>query len=271
MPESEPTFDVAIVGYGPVGALLADAIGPRDAVIERSAVYTFHSLIAARWRRGRLLLAGDSCHQTPPFLGQGMCAGMRDAANLAWKLNLVLHGMAGESLLDTYESERRSHVHTFVELAVRLGAIIQATEPPAVEARDRQLRTSAPRMFDFPQPQLGPGAWVVGPPPVGAVFPQPRLDDGRRLDDAIGNRFAVLAEAPVLAGLDADLNLRWPELDVAVIDAPGDDIRDWLIQNEAAAVVPRPDRYVFGLAHDARELAQLTSRLPGCARANVAV
>jgi 2-polyprenyl-6-methoxyphenol hydroxylase-like FAD-dependent oxidoreductase len=83
------------------------------------------------WRREKLLLAGDACHQTPPFLGQGMCAGMRDASNLAWKLVALLGEGAPESLLDTYESERLPHVRAFIELAVKLGAVLQETDPAA--------------------------------------------------------------------------------------------------------------------------------------------
>jgi 3-(3-hydroxy-phenyl)propionate hydroxylase len=108
------------------------------------------------WRKDNLLLAGDACHQTPPFLGQGMCAGMRDAANLAWKLAARARDGAPESLLDTYESERRPHVETFIELAVKLGAVLQETDPPGRRTRP-PLRRGA-EMFDFPQPQLGPAA-----------------------------------------------------------------------------------------------------------------
>ena len=111
-----------------VWPFLARCMTPEDAELERAAVYTFHSLIASGWRRGRLMLAGDACHQTPPFLGQGMCAGIWDGANLAWKLAAIVRGDAYLSLLDTYESERRPHVDAFIELAVELGATIQTTE-----------------------------------------------------------------------------------------------------------------------------------------------
>ena len=103
-------------------------IDPARSTIERAVVYTFHSALATQWRRDRLLLAGDSAHQTPPFLGQGMCSGLRDAANLAWKLRDVITGEAPESLLDAYETERMQHVRAYIELAVELGGIIQTTD-----------------------------------------------------------------------------------------------------------------------------------------------
>ncbi|MFZ5784221.1 MAG: bifunctional 3-(3-hydroxy-phenyl)propionate/3-hydroxycinnamic acid hydroxylase [Pseudomonadota bacterium] len=162
-------------------------LGPEDAELERAAVYTFHAVVQQGWRRGRLLLAGDSCHQTPPFLGQGMCAGMRDAANLAWKLAAVIRGDASDALLDTYESERLPHVRTFIELAVRLGAVLQETDPDAAAMRDRRFENGA-ELFDFPQPQIGPGWRLDAAAPVGTIFPQPRLADGRLMDEAIGQR-----------------------------------------------------------------------------------
>src|SRR6185369_12162511 len=118
-------------------------LGPQDAVLERAAVYTFHSLVQEGWRKGRLLLAGDACHQTPPFLGQGMCAGMRDAANLTWKLVALLKDGAPDALLDTYESERLPHVQIFIDLAVKLGAVLQETDPTAAAARDRRFEAGA--------------------------------------------------------------------------------------------------------------------------------
>jgi 3-(3-hydroxy-phenyl)propionate hydroxylase len=215
--------------------MIARWLGPDDAQIERSAVYTFHSVVQEGWRRGRLLLAGDSCHQTPPFLGQGMCAGMRDAANLAWKLAAVLQDGAPDGLLDTYESERRPHVTEFIELAVRLGAVIQATDPAIVAERNRRFAAGT-EIFDFPQAQLGPGCRAEAPPPVGTIFPQPRLADGRLMDDAIGQRFAVVGETTLLASLRPDAIL-----------LPGVG-QDWLAQHGLRAALLRPDRYIFAVA-----------------------
>lgn len=209
-----------------VWRLLAPWIRPGDARLERSAVYTFHSLVATRWRKGRLFIAGDAAHQTPPFLGQGMCTGIRDAANLAWKLARVLGGHASDRLLDTYESERAPHARRFVEEAVRLGGILQTTDPEVAAARDRRfLETGKEEMVNL-SPALGPGAHA-GVPPAGQIFPQPRLADGRRLDEAIGGyRFALLGPQALLDEAQV------PE-DVVRIPFPGEEM-----------VLLRPDRYI---------------------------
>ena len=212
-------------------------LGPDDARLERAAVYTFHSVVQEGWRKGRLLLAGDSCHQTPPFLGQGMCAGMRDAANLAWKLAAIVKNGVSDTLLDTYESERLPHVRTFIDLAVRLGAVLQETDRDAAAARDHRFEAGV-EMFDFPQPQLGPGCRADAPPPVGTIFPQPRLAGGRLMDEVIGQRFAILGDAALLAGFES-----------AAVLLPGVGM-EWLAGHGARAVVLRPDRYIFCLAND---------------------
>jgi 3-(3-hydroxy-phenyl)propionate hydroxylase len=214
---------------------------PQDARIERAAVYTFHSVVQEGWRKGRLLLAGDACHQTPPFLGQGMCAGLRDAANLSWKLAAVIRGGAPESLLDTYEIERLPHARGFIELAVELGGVLQETDREAAAARDHRFEASV-RTYDYPQPQHGLGCRVDAPPPVGTIFPQPKLPDGRLMDEAIGQRFAIVGDAALLDGLATSAVLL---PDIAM---------DWLVEHGARAAILRPDRYIFALARDRVEL-----------------
>ena len=108
--------------------LVGTWIDPAQVTIERAAVYTFHGLVATRWRDRRVFLAGDAAHQTPPFLGQGMCAGMRDAANLAWKLAAVTAG-APDALLDTYQLEREPHAQAVIDVAVDFGRLICVLDP----------------------------------------------------------------------------------------------------------------------------------------------
>jgi 3-(3-hydroxy-phenyl)propionate hydroxylase len=112
-------------------ALLASWIDPSRLEIIRTAVYTFHALVAQQWRRERLFLLGDAAHQMPPFLGQGMCAGIRDAYNLCWKLALVLRGQAQPALLDSYQQEREQLTRLIIILATLTGKIIQAQQPLA--------------------------------------------------------------------------------------------------------------------------------------------
>jgi 3-(3-hydroxy-phenyl)propionate hydroxylase len=242
-----------------VWPMIARWVTPADARLERSAVYTFHSVIAHGWRRGRLLLAGDAAHQTPPFLGQGLCAGIRDGANLAWKLARVVRGAAPEALLDTYESERRPHVRAFIDLAVQLGAVIQATDPEVAAERDRRFLQGETKVFEFPQPGLGAGLHRgrLG----GTLFPQPRLADGRLLDEAIGDGFAVIGRRATLEAADAATRERWRTAAAAMLPDPGGSVAAWMDAHEAAAVVLRPDRYLLGAARDAGELAAVSALL----------
>ena len=237
-------------------------VTPEQADIARAVIYTFHSVIAQGWRKGHLLLAGDAAHQTPPFLGQGMCAAIRDVANLAWKLDVVLRGRADDALLDTYESERAPHVRAFIDLAVRLGDIIQTTDPEAARLRDAKFKAGQPEMFQFPAPRLGPGLWQGDAAAVGRVFPQPLLRDGQRLDTRVGSHFAVVGDAAVLGNVSAETRAQWQAHGVVPVSDDGDELRAWLTDQGVRAVMLRPDRYVVGLAQTAADLDALTRLLP---------
>jgi 3-(3-hydroxy-phenyl)propionate hydroxylase len=267
MPGDDPA---ELVQPATIWRLIDRWLKPGQADIERAVIYTFHSVVAQGWRRGHLLLAGDAAHQTPPFLGQGMCAAVRDVANLAWKLDAVLRGRADDVLLDTYESERSPHVHAFIELAVQLGAIIQTTDAQAARERDARFRGGQPEVFHYPSPCLGPGVWVgdgVGDAahtggPVGQVFPQPELADGRLLDAALGPHFAWIGDPALLASADADTRARWAAHDVVCLPTSGAGLHDWLDRHHVRAVLLRPDRYVAGVARTAADLARVSACLP---------
>lgn len=253
----------ALVQPDSLWRLVAPWVRPDQARLERAAIYTFHSVIAQGWRRGRLLLAGDACHQTPPFLGQGMCAGIRDAANLAWKLEAVLARRAPDALLDTYESERAPHVRALIELAVRLGNIIQTTDPALAAERDAQFRTGRPEIFELPPQVLGAGAFDAQPgSPAGRPFPQPRLHDGQLLDELLGRRSAVIGRRAVLGAAAPATIERWRRADAMVIDQPDAPLSDWLDAQAAQAVILRPDRYIVGVARTGHDLDRISQHLP---------
>lgn len=224
--------------------LLAPWVDPTRAHVERSAVYTFHGLIARRWRAGRLLIAGDAAHQMPPFLGQGMCAGIRDAANLAWKLDRVLAD-ADETLLDTYQREREPHVRSIVEAAIGFGRLICTTDPAVAAARDETMlaaRTASPAANDAaPMPPLATGPLVgLG---GGAQVMQVDLTNGR-FDDVVGARFAVVGRTAAL--LDCSDTAAWRSHGAYVGCADDEPALTALLDHAGAdVVVVRPDRYVL--------------------------
>ena len=189
-------------------------ITPEDAALERSAVYTFRSCVADNWRQGRVFLVGDAAHQMPPFMGQGMCAGIRDVANLSWKLAQVLQG--GEDVLWSYESEREPHIRQFIELTVSLGKLINQTA--AGEAPKGKMQSIWPELGAGLGTRVGVG---------GALAPQVRVD-GVLADDVAKQGFYVLAIKDIASDLPV------------VVGA-----QDWLASHGVDAVVVRPDGYVL--------------------------
>lgn len=239
-----------------VWRLLRPWVQPSQATLERAAAYVFHSLVARRWQEGRVLLAGDAAHQTPPFLGQGLCAALRDVANLAWKLvEAVRQPSHGAALLATYGPERTPHARAFIALAVDVGRVIQETDPQAAAVRDARL-SSQGLSFAFPSPTLGDGAHRARAqaPVVGQVAPQFERPDGRWTDDVAGAAWSLWLDADLAGQIDAACLARWQAAGIAVLADPGPRARAWLAEQGARAVVLRPDRYVFDLCADLAEL-----------------
>lgn len=246
----------AITEPNRVFELLAPWVGPDDVELERTALYTFHSAIASRWRDRGLLVAGDSAHLTPPFLGQGMCAGMRDAGNLAWKLARVLRGRNSEALLDTYETERAPHVREYIELAVRLGGLINTKAMETAVPGTGLPGATTTRMSSI-KPRLGPGVAPEWNGPARQIAPQPILSDGARMDDRVGYRFAALLRPAFAAALPSATLERLTRSEIAVVADGGPGQEAWFDAAEAEAVLLRPDRYVLGAAHSIQEFEAL--------------
>ena len=215
--------------------------------IERKAVYRFHGRVADRWRKGRVLLAGDAAHQTPPFAGQGLCSGLRDADNLAWKLAAVIKGGADPALLDSYQTEREPQVRDVIQLAIAMGRVVCIADPQAAAMRDAGMLAQRAAGGEAPPPaplRLGPGVMLDGA--GGEYFPQPWAGE-RRLDD-------VLGEGPWVIRRE-DLSGR-----LAPFAA---DLTRWFDSRAADAVLVRPDRYVFGTGDAAALQAAWAARVGG--------
>jgi 3-(3-hydroxy-phenyl)propionate hydroxylase len=203
--------------------------------IERTAVYTFRARIAEQWRKGRVLLAGDAAHQTPPFAGQGLCSGLRDAANLAWKLAAVTQGEASDALLGTYQPERAPNLRATIDMAVMMGRMVCTTSRMGAALRDAKLAL-ARMLGKLPDglpsyPPLTTGAIMIGSPAAGYYFPQLIASDGARLDDLLGPGPWSISRSDLGKGQLAPFSGR---------------LREWLDGHGAEAVLVRPDRYVYG-------------------------
>jgi 3-(3-hydroxy-phenyl)propionate hydroxylase len=225
--------------------------------IVRAATYRFHGLIAERWQVGRVFLAGDAAHQTPPFFGQGMCHGLRDVANLAWKLDLIIKGLAAPALLETYQPEREPHVRAVISAAVAAGRYICILDPDEARARDQAMRASASRRKRPATaadliPAIGVGIIAPGTPGAGERFIQPRVN-GRLLDDLTGGGWRLFVKGASLAQrAGSHANALLPDVHLKVFEVGSFDetgeLAVWLDSRNIASVLVRPDFYVFGTA-----------------------
>jgi 2-polyprenyl-6-methoxyphenol hydroxylase-like FAD-dependent oxidoreductase len=246
---------------------------PDNALLERHAVYTFGAGIANRWRDGRMLLAGDAAHLTPPFAGQGLCAGLRDVASLAWRLHEVLAGHAHERLLDTYAAERLPHVRVFTEFSLMLGGVICVLDPAAAAGRDAYMLGPGAAAEDrYPDPPLANSSLLrPGDRHAGRLSLQGRVavnGSQGRFDDLLGGGFLLLGlDHDPAAALTAAQRAFVSRLEVRciAIGAPGgiEDIdgayRAWFAELGAPAVLVRPDFYVFGAGEAAALIAALAA------------
>jgi 3-(3-hydroxy-phenyl)propionate hydroxylase len=265
--------------------------------IWRSAVYRFHAVVAQRWRERRVFLLGDACHQMPPFLGQGLCGGIRDVGNLAWKLDMVARGGAGDHVLDSYEVERKPHVRAVVAYAKCLGEVVGELDPARAAERDRRLHAAMAHgetetIRQKYIPDLAAGI-VDAENGGGTLFVQPRIrcGDGHDLllDDVVAPGFLIaVRDATILSWLMPAARALWQsiggtEVVIASTDrhatepsstreAPYTHTYKHVVETDglfgalldrhtAAAVIVRPDRYVYAVARDADALNMAVERL----------
>ena len=268
-----------------VGALLGRFGGADAGGIVRKLVYTFHARMAERWRQRRVFLLGDAAHLMPPFAGQGMNTGLRDAHNLAWKLAAVIEGRIGDGVLDTYEAERRDHAWRMIALALRMGRIMNPRTRLGSWALVNGVRLAnlVPGLRDYvlemrfkPKPRFAKGFLIADGEGrratlVGRMFPQPAVitATGAKvlLDGVTGNGFAALAYgAKPGAALAALTQPVWQRLGVARVgvlppdagDAPAPGPGIEIVRDAEGALAPvlkgregrihllRPDRYAAG-------------------------
>lgn len=263
--------------------LLSRWVKPTDGTLVRHAVYTFRSGLAEQWRQGRIFLVGDAAHLMPPFLGQGMGSGFRDAINLAWKLDLVLSGHAAETLLDSYVEERKPHVRAIIDQAVELGKVVCISDPAQAAARDAALLAGdVPPPPPFPTLTAGilfcdeGGALGCLAGELGPQGPVAWKGESGRFDDVVGRRWFIITSDPeISARISAShgktlerLGARIIRFDLdaslgeAVIDNDGV-YRRYFDEHGIVALITRPDFYIFGAARTSGEVDRLLAALAG--------
>jgi 3-(3-hydroxy-phenyl)propionate hydroxylase len=287
LPGEDPAYMATEEG---AWSVLKRWIGPGDATLWRQASYRFHALVAREWRRGRVFIAGDAAHQQPPFLGQGMCQGVRDVVNLTWKLRTVLAGEvtgeAAEALLDSYTVERREHVRMLTTRIKEIGAVICERDLRAASARDAALIEAAggtiktvPRQDIIP-PLVGGLLAPDRRSGTGTLFPQPRVNGPTGpalLDELAGAGWRIvtnLRTSQLLPGLMA-----LAERIGIVVSIPSDVhafssgphrmqaseldgvLARWFGRHGCCAAVVRPDHYVYGVAGSGQALYELVGGL----------
>lgn len=266
-------------GEANVWALLGPWVKPDQAELVRHTIYTFRSLVADTWRRGRALIAGDAAHVMPPFMGQGMCAGIRDAWNLGWKLDAVLRGRATDNLLDSYTVERKPHVGAIIDISIHLGQIICIADPEEAAKRDEAFKNGTAEALP-PFPHLSAGLLARDAAgqlalPAGLLSPHGsvrwRGQEGR-WDDVVGLGFCVVLRGADPVGLlRPEQRHALTELGVHVVGigaAESGLVQDlegrygaFFDEHETAGMIVRPDFYVYGGVNEAGSLSALVDDL----------
>ncbi|WP_084402693.1 FAD-dependent monooxygenase [Cupriavidus sp. amp6] len=261
-----------------VWSLLDRWVKPSDGMLERAAVYTFRSGVANQWTKGNVILAGDAAHLMPPFLGQGLCSGLRDALSLGWRLDLILSGSATNELLQSYEEERKVHVTTVIERAVALGKVVCITDPIEASKRDAAILSgTAPAIPAFPKLVNGvlhredDGCLAT---PAGELAVQGYISSNgkeTRLDDATGGGWHVISlDEPA----DRDLALAQRRVASALgmqfitLGADGGSFADvgnahraFMKERGVVALIVRPDFYIFAGVKSVVEVPALLDEL----------
>jgi len=252
-------------------------VTPQTARLERHAVYTFRGQWAQTWRKGNAFLAGDAAHLMPPFLGQGLCAGLRDARALSWRLGMVHHGLARPAVLDTYGPERSGHVREIIDEAVAAGRVICELDVGRAAARDAEMRElrrdPAAATREPPHPRLGePSLTIADGGAEGRLAPQGRVRVGQRtglFDDLVGGGWQLISRTGDPAGLLGEEKMTWlQQIGGVVADVSGAGLvqdldgayQRWFARHGCTAFLARPDFYVFAAGEHA-DIPRFVSRL----------
>ncbi len=209
---------------------------PSEASLERKTIYTFQSAISKKWKKGRVFLAGDAAHLMPPFMGQGMCAGVRDASNLAWKIAYCLKNNHSEKLLNTYQSERYSNVIEYIKTTVKMGEFVNAVGTSNITGEVSSTQNGQKSMKSI-KPKLGKGLGKINDKNRGKIFPQFKLKNGKSLDNKFFDKPLLIISSKYKKKLPKKINY------INSNTAKG--LNEYMLNLKIDAFVVRPDRFIL--------------------------
>ena len=220
-----------------------------EALIERKTIYTFKSALSRKWKKGRIFIAGDAAHLMPPFMGQGMCAGIRDVSNLAWKIAKCLRSNHSEKLLKTYQSERFSNVKEYVETTMRMGEFVNAIGSDKITDNISSKPDGTKKMESI-KPKLGFGLGDKTDRNRGKIFPQLKMRNGKTLDD----KFSTLP----LVLLSSELKKQKSKSKIPIItEKEVIGLSNVLKNYKAKAIIVRPDRFILKTCKTTKDFNQI--------------
>ncbi len=222
-----------------------------EAIIERKTIYQFESSIARKWRKGRIFIAGDAAHLMPPFMGQGMCAGIRDASNLAWKIATCLRVKHNDTFLNTYQSERSLNVREYIETTMRMGEFVNAVESIQITDNIRSDNKGIKSMQSI-KPKIGKGLGHLKDKNRGKIFPQFKLNKNISLDDNFSKKGILILSSDIKTKVSKNYPLvnskKFKKLSV------------YLKNINSKAIIVRPDRFILGSANSNHEINLLLKK-----------
>jgi len=222
-----------------------------EAIIERKTIYQFESSIARKWRKGRIFIAGDAAHLMPPFMGQGMCAGIRDASNLAWKIATCLRVKHNDAFLNTYQSERSLNVREYIETTMRMGEFVNAVE--SIQITDNIMSDNKGiKSMQSIKPKMGKGLGYLKDKNRGKIFPQFKLNKNISLDDNFSKKGILILSSDIKTKVSKNYPLvnskKFKKLSV------------YLKNINSKAIIVRPDRFILGSANTNHEINLLLKK-----------
>ena len=211
-------------------------LSPKEAYLERKAIYIFQSAIARKWRKGRIFIAGDAAHLMPPFMGQGMCAGIRDASNLAWKISLCIKNKHDGKFLDTYQTERFSNAKEYIETTMRMGEFVNAVGSENITDNISSGPDGTKSMQSI-KPKLGIGLGSNKDKNRGKIFPQLKMKNGKRLDEKFSKSPLLLTSSKLAKKVSLKIQ--------SITDKDIKGLSNLLKTYKAKAIIVRPDRFIL--------------------------